>query len=82
MTPSATGTATAAQQITTDEGSIMAEKTKVRTTLGFEVEADASELVDLQRQGLIETKKDQRAADAAIKDAEAAAAEANEGRAV
>lgn len=51
-------------------------KTTVKTTLGFEVEADASELVDLQRQGLIATKKDQRAASAAVKaeaDAEAEA---------
>lgn len=58
----------------------MGDTTKVKTTLGFEVEADASELVDLQRQGLIATKKDDRAATAAIEQAEAEADAASKGK--
>lgn len=41
--------------------------TKVRTTFGMTIDADAAELLDLQRQGLVATKppKDSPAAPAA-----------------
>lgn len=73
------GAATAAQH-TSPKGAIVAEKLTTRTTIGKTIEdASPEELRDLKRLGLIATKKDQRAASAAIDDADAQRAAAAEG---
>lgn len=60
----------------------MAEKLTTRTTIGQTVEdASPEELLDLKRLGLIATKKDTNAATAAIKEADAQRAAADEGKA-
>lgn len=78
------GTAPAVQTITDPEkGHTMAKTAKVATTLGFDVTADARELVDLKRQGLI-APGSIKAANAVIDkaaEAEAAAAPTTESEA-